>query len=93
MLLWDIRYADHGGKLSVLRPLYDDFHLFSGHGKSGRQHGGPIMQADAFPCARLMVSGQIVPSERDLACLPCRGNRHLACCSHNDGMASPQNIS
>lgn len=88
-LLWNIRYADYGDKLSVLRPFYYDFHLFSGHRKSGFQHGNSIMQATAFPCSILMVSGQMVPSERNLACIPCRGNWHLACCSHNDGLVSP----
>ena len=88
-LLWNIRYADYGDKLSVLRSFYYDFHLFSGHRKSRFQHGNSIMQATAFPCSILMVSGQIVPSERNLACIPCRGNRHLACCSHNDGLVSP----
>ena len=68
-LLWNLRYADYGGKLSVLRPLYHDFHLFSGHRKSWLQHGNPIMQTDVFPCSIPMVSGQIVPSERDLACI------------------------
>ena len=62
---------------------------FSGHRKSRFQHGNSIMQATAFPCSILMVSGQIVPSERNLACIPCRGNWHLACCSHNDGLVSP----
>ena len=89
-LLWDIRYADYGGKLSVLRSLYYDFHLFSGYGKSRFQHGNPIMQADAFPCSRLMVSGQIVPSERNLACISGCRNCHFARCSCDDGMASPQ---
>ena len=88
-LLWNIRYADYGDKLSVLRSFYYDFHLFSGHRKSRFQHGNSIMQATAFPCSILMVSGQIVPSERNLACIPCRGNWHLACCSHNDGLVSP----
>ena len=32
-LLWNIRYANYGGKLSLLRPLYHDFHLFSGDRK------------------------------------------------------------
>ena len=63
--------------------------LFSGHRKSRFQHGNSIMQATAFPCSIPMVSGQIVPSERNLACIPCRGNWHLACCSHNDGLVSP----
>ncbi|MFR5150437.1 MAG: MATE family efflux transporter [Ruminococcus sp.] len=40
------------------------------------------------PC--LMVSGQIVPSERNLACIPGRGNCHFARCSCDDGMASTQ---
>ena len=88
-LFWNIRYADYGDKLSVLRSFYYDFHLFSGHRKSRFQHGNSIMQATAFPCSILMVSGQMVPSERNLACIPCRGNRHLACCSHNDGLVSP----
>lgn len=89
-LLWDIRDADYGGKLSVLRSLYYDFHLFSSYGKSRFQHGNPIMQADAFPCSRLMVSGQIVPSERDLACISGCRNCHFARCSCDDGTASPQ---
>ena len=70
--------------------LYYDFHLFSGYGKSRFQHGNPIMQADAFPCSRLMVSGQIVPSERNLACISGCRNCHFARCSCDDGMASPQ---
>ena len=86
---WNIRYADYGDKLSVLRPFYYDFHLFSGHRKSRFQHGNSIMQATAFPYSIPMVSGQMVPSERNLACIPCRGNWHLACCSHNDGLVSP----
>ena len=81
--------AMRGDKLSVLRSFYYDFHLFSGHRKSRFQHRNSIMQATAFPCSILMVSGQIVPSERNLACIPCRGNWHLACCSHNDGLVSP----
>ena len=89
-LLWNIRYADYGDKLSVLRSFYYDFHLFSGHRKSRFQHGNSIMQATAFPCSILMVSGQIVPSERNLACIPCGGNCHFARCSRDDGMASPQ---
>ena len=89
-LLWNIRYADYGGKLSVLRSLYYDFHLFSGYGKSRFQHGNPIMQADAFPCSRLMVSGQIVPAERNLACISGCGNCHFARCTCDDGMASTQ---
>ena len=88
--LWHLRHADHGGKLSVLRSLYYGFHLFSGYGKSRFQHGNPIMQADAFPCSRLMVSGQIVPSERNLACISGCRNCHFARCSRDDGMASPQ---
>ena len=68
-LLWNLRYADYGDKLSVLRSFYYDFHLFSGHRKSRFQHGNPIMQTDVFPCSIPMVSGQIVPSERDLACI------------------------
>ena len=63
--------------------------LFSGHRKSRFQHGNSIMQATAFPYSIPMVSGQMVPSERNLACIPCRGNRHLARCSHNDGLVSP----
>ena len=43
-----------------------------------------------FPCSSLMVSGQIIPTERNLACIPCCGNRHYAHCSHNNGMASPK---
>ena len=89
-LLWNLRHADHGGKLSVLRPLYDDFHLFSGHRKSRFQHGNPIMQANAFPFACPVVSGQIVPVERNMACISGCGNRHFARCTCDDGMASPQ---
>ncbi len=48
------------------------------------------MQATAFPCSCLMVSGQIVPSERNLACISGCGNCHFARCSCDDGMASPQ---
>ena len=36
-----------------------------------------------------LKEGEKLPSERDLACIPCRGNRHLARCSHNDGLVSP----
>ena len=90
-LLWNIRYANYGGKLSVLRSLYHDFHLFSGNRKSRFQHGDSIMQTTAFPCSCLMVSGQIIPTERNLACISCCGNRHYARCSRNNGMASPQN--
>ena len=90
MRSFGISAADYGGQLSVLRSLYYDFHLFSGYGKSRFQHGNPIMQADAFPCSRLMVSGQIVPSERNLACISGCRNCHFARCSCDDGMASPQ---
>ena len=89
-LLWDIRYANYGGKLSVLRSLYHDFHLFSGDRKSRFQHCDSIMQTTAFPCSGLMVSGQIISTERNLACISCCGNRHYAHCSHNNGMVSPQ---
>lgn len=89
-LLWNIRYADHGGKLSVLRSLYHDFHLFSGDRKSRFQYSDSIMQTTAFPCSCLMVSEQIIPTERNLACISCCGNRHYAHCSHTNGMASPQ---
>ena len=37
-----------------------------------------------------MVSGQIIPTERNLVCISCCGNRHYAHCSCNNGMASPQ---
>ena len=84
------RYANYGGKLSVLRSLYHDFHLFSGDRKSRFQHCDSIMQTTAFPCSGLMVSGQIISTERNLACISCCGNRHYAHCSHNNGMVSPQ---
>ena len=90
VLLWNIRYANYGGKLSVLRSLYHDFHLFSGDRKSRFQHSDSIMQTTAFPCSCLMVSGQIIPTERNLVCISCCGNRHYARCSRNNGMASPQ---
>ncbi len=89
-LLWNIRYANHGGKLSVLRSFYHDFHLFSDHRKSRVQHGDSIMQTTAFPCSCPMVSGQIIPTERNLACISSCGNRHFAHCTRDDGMASTQ---
>lgn len=58
--------------------------------KSRFQHSDSIMQTTAFPCSCLMVSEQIIPTERNLACISCCGNRHYDHCSHNNGMASPQ---
>ena len=49
-----------------------------------------VVQANAFPCACPVVSGQIVPAERNLACISGCGNRHFARCTCDDGMASPQ---
>ena len=37
-----------------------------------------------------VVSGQIVPAERNLACISGCGNRHFARCTCDDGMASTQ---
>ena len=82
------KYCEKQG--CVLRPFYDDFHLFSDHRKSRVQHGNPIMQANAFPCACPVVSGQIVPAEWNLACISGCGNRHFARCTCDDGMASTQ---
>src|SRR5699024_7264397 len=88
--LWNIRYADHGSKLSVLRSFHYDLHLFSGYGKSVVKHGDSIMQTTAFPYSGLMVSGQMFTAKRKLACISCRGNRDFARCSRHDGLVSSQ---
>src|SRR5699024_6706414 len=76
-LLWNIRYADYGGQLPVLRPLYDDFHLFSGYRTINAQYVDSTVAATSPAHSIHVVLGKAPEDYRDLAVLSCRRSDNI----------------
>ena len=76
-LLWNLRYADYGGKLSVLRPFYHDFNLFSSDGKNNFQYVDSTVAAASPAHSIHVVLGKAPEDYRDLAVLSCRRSDNI----------------
>ena len=76
-LLWNIRYADNGGKLSVLRPFYHDFNLFSSDGKSNFQYVDSTVAAASPANSVHVVHGKTSEDYRNLAVISCHRSNNI----------------
>ena len=75
--LWNLRYADYGGKLSVLRPFYHDFNLFSSDGKSNFQYVDSTVAAASPANSVHVVHGKTSEDYRNLAVISCHRSNNI----------------
>ena len=76
-LLWNIRYADYGGQLPVLRMVYHDLHLSSGNRTGLSKYTDPATASVSAAHSIHVGSGKTPEDYRDLAVLPCHRNGNI----------------
>ena len=76
-LLWNIRYADYGGQLPVLRMVYHDLHLSSGNRTGLSKYADPATASVSAAHFIHVGSGKTPEDYRDLAVLPCHRNGNI----------------
>ncbi len=76
-LLWNIRYANYGGKLSVLRFLYHDSTYFQATEQVLSKYADPATASVSAAHSIHVGSGKTPEDYRDLAVLPCHRNGNI----------------